>query len=331
MGLTRSLSAFPHAVPKARAPDRVISHLQRLNSGGGVGSMSAAAQLAAHKKKCAVLRVAAEREAAEEAARRKAAGELASYGVVDVAIRQRIEFSRGVVTVEDASVPALLAVAESMVRNSRLTVGVEAHATRDAGLAQARVDSVVEWLASLGGIEPGRLRVVDSGALAAADEPPGGGWHVRFHVIPEISIWDRVEFGVDSTELDERAYPIIQAVARIIAEQSISTLCIEGHCCLDAPEGLGPAEAAEHQMQLLSLLQRQQAEDAETPSGAPVLYTLSLRRAAAVARYLTSHCGVAATVAPEAKVVGFGIGKPVATCESAEGRATNRRVQFLVM
>ena len=63
----------------------------------------------------------------------------------------------------------------------------------------------------------------------------------------------------------------------------------------------------------------------------PVLHDLSLSRAAAVGRYLTSVCGVAPSVVPAEKVVGFGIDKPLAPCDTAQHRAMNRRVQFLVM
>jgi outer membrane protein OmpA-like peptidoglycan-associated protein len=54
---------------------------------------------------------------------------------------------------------------------------------------------------------------------------------------------------------------------------------------------------------------------------------LSARRAASVVRYL-----VAKGVAPERlRAVGFGYDKPIASNETALGRARNRRVEFTIV
>lgn len=270
--------------------------------------------------------VAALEEQEREGKRRMAAGERASLTEVDVVIHQRVEFSGGSTIVDDTNVPAMVCVAMVMLEKPLLKVGIQ---TPDGlTLSAERAENVCRWLVEQGGVSVSRLRVGSSereiGSLAdgmpasagerleraralareeasQADEAP---WHIRFHVIPEIKIWDKIQFDTDSSELKQTSLPTLDCVSSVLSRHpDIRQLTIEGHCCVEGEE------------------QPQQVE------AGPGLQDLSANRAAAVKRYLV-EAGVPKERLPN--VVGYSTQRPCAPCDTAQNRARNRRVEFLV-
>lgn len=112
----------------------------------------------------------------------------------------------------------------------------------------------------------------------------------------EITISQQIHFEFDKAVIQERSYPILNDVANIILQNqdSVSRVLVEGHT-----DAIG--------------------SDAYNQG-------LSERRANSVREYLINR-GVPAS---KLDSIGFGESNPVATNETAEGRALNRRVQFKV-
>jgi outer membrane protein OmpA-like peptidoglycan-associated protein len=108
-----------------------------------------------------------------------------------------------------------------------------------------------------------------------------------------ISLHDAVTFDTDRDTLKPASFPVLDQVARLlVAHPELKHLRVEGHT-----DNVGPA-----------------AYNKE----------LSARRAASVLRYLVGK-GVAAE---RLVAAGYGFERPIATNETALGRAKNRRVEF---
>jgi len=270
------------------------------------------AQRATHMRE-AELRAIEEQE--REGVRRMAVGERASMTSADIVIHQRIEFRNGSAVVEDVNVPALVCVAQLMLEQPLLKVGVCASPSDGLVLGSERAENVCKWLMEQGGVSVSRLRVGstrrealenDEAATAVDDSPTmtaddDASWHLRFHVIPEIKIWDKIHFECDSTGLKQASLPTLDAVARVCKERGVGRLTIEGHCCIESEEQTDAANLDE----------------------------LSTGRAAAVRRYLTDEAGVSLG-ARMPSVVGHSTRRPCAPCDSKANRSRNRRVEFLV-
>ena len=231
-----------------------------------------------------------------EAARMRSSGTKAVLEEVDVVIKQRVEFKAGSAVIEDINVPALICVADLMSTEQRIKVGVQAQAGIE--LASERAEAICQWLVDQGGVSISRLRVTGSAAddaSSAAASAPSGTWHVRFHVIAEVKISDRLEFDGGSDGLRDDSKDTLRAVARIMkTRRDLPRLTIEGHTCTDGPE--------EWNM------------------------VLSNERARSVERFLLDECGV-----PPARLqtVGHGPKKPLV--DGYAQRKRNRRVEFLVL
>ncbi len=112
----------------------------------------------------------------------------------------------------------------------------------------------------------------------------------------KIVITKKVHFEFDKAVIRPISFSILDAVVDILKSNSdIHKVQIEGHCDSKGSEAYNNR--------------------------------LSQRRANAVKEYLTSH-GVSAN---RLKTVGYGKSKPIATNDTPEGRARNRRVEFTIM
>jgi outer membrane protein OmpA-like peptidoglycan-associated protein len=205
-------------------------------------------------------------------------------------------------------VPALICVADLMMSEPQIKVGVQAAPGIELGAERA--EAICNWLVEQGGVSISRLRVTEarraggsgSAAVRAATADQGSGssgedgtWHVRFHVIAEVKISDRLEFDGGSDELREESKETLKAVAQILqTRRDVPRLTVEGHTCSDGPEVWN--------MQL------------------------SRQRAESVQRFLREDCGVSRE---RLNVTGFGPRRPLV--EGHMGRRRNRRVEFLVM
>mmetsp|Transcript_32941 Transcript_32941/g.65515 ORF Transcript_32941/g.65515 Transcript_32941/m.65515 type:complete len:542 (-) Transcript_32941:281-1906(-) len=134
-----------------------------------------------------------------ELAKRKAQGKKAVLEEVDIVIHQKVEFRAGCAVVEDANIPALICVADIMLGNPKIKVGVEA--APGIELAADRAEAIVGWLVEQGGVSVSRLRTTGAagsggggGSGAEATGSAVGTWHVRFNVISEIKISDQLQF-----------------------------------------------------------------------------------------------------------------------------------------
>ena len=248
--------------------------------------------------------------AAEEAARgaaeleleaRRRSGERAVLEVVDVVIHQKVEFRAGSAVVEEVNVPALICVADLMLTNPTIKVGVEAAPGIELGAERA--EGIVQWLVDQGGVSVSRLRTMPppAAAVGRARASAGGGgggggtWHIRFNVLAEIKISDQLAFGGGSDTLVEDSKQTLRSVASVLqTRHDVKRLTIEGHTCSDGP-----------------LIWNEQ---------------LSRERAEAVRRFLTHECGVATD---RLKIVGHGPHKAIT--DDYLHRRRNRRVEFLVM
>ena len=115
--------------------------------------------------------------------------------------------------------------------------------------------------------------------------------------MPEVTkkiVLRGVNFAFDSDRLSSEATPILDEAVRVLKESGDVSVSIEGH----------------------------------TDSTGPEQYNLGLsqRRAAAVSGYLSEN-GIDAG---RLQTSGFGEEKPVASNETREGRAQNRRVELKV-
>ena len=124
---------------------------------------------------------------------------------------------------------------------------------------------------------------------------PKGSWHIRFHVVAEIKISDRLEFDGGSDGLRDDSKETLRAVAKIYnARRDLPRLTIEGHTCSDGPEQWN--------------------------------MVLSNERARSVEKFLLDEC----RVDPDRlKTVGHGPKKPLV--DKYVERRRNRRVEFLVL
>jgi OOP family OmpA-OmpF porin len=104
-----------------------------------------------------------------------------------------------------------------------------------------------------------------------------------------------VRFDHDKAEIKEQYYPVLDEVARVLMEKTpAAVVALAGHTDNTGTERYNDG--------------------------------LSARRANAVASYLTAQCGIP----PNRLIVkGYGEGAPIATNDTAEGRAKNRRVEIL--
>ena len=108
---------------------------------------------------------------------------------------------------EDPNIPALICVADLMLENPKIKVGVEAAPGIELGAERA--EAIVGWLVSQGGVSVSRLRTAggacggassagSSASSSSASSSAGGGggsgdglptgtsggtWHIRFNVI----------------------------------------------------------------------------------------------------------------------------------------------------
>jgi outer membrane protein OmpA-like peptidoglycan-associated protein len=111
-----------------------------------------------------------------------------------------------------------------------------------------------------------------------------------------LSLKDSIHFDTDRDTIQPASFPVLDQVARILGEHGeLQHLRIEGHT-----DNVGPA-----------------AYNKE----------LSARRAASVVRYLVAK-GVAAD---RLVAAGYGFERPIATNDTALGRAKNRRVEFTIL
>ena len=112
-------------------------------------------------------------------------------------------------------------------------------------IAAERAQNCVDWLVQQGGVSVSRLRAAPADAVCGQLAPPhpqpdagggGGVWHVRFHVVAEIKICDKIEFDGGDGGLRSAAKALVEAVAAIVKKRpEIKRLTIEGHTCTDGP------------------------------------------------------------------------------------------------
>ena len=139
------------------------------------------------------------------------------------------------------------------------------------------------------------------GVLDSADRCPGtprGETVDRLgcaDLVPKLPVLGDVHFAVDSAELTPYAYPVLDEVARLLREYPGARLRVVGH----------------------------------TDSTATDAYNLDLsrRRAQSVVRYLTEQGGISPL-----RLLPLGLGEqaPIASNGTSEGRARNRRVEFMM-
>jgi len=111
-----------------------------------------------------------------------------------------------------------------------------------------------------------------------------------------LSLKDTIHFDTDKDTIQAESFPVLDQVARILKDHpELAHLRIEGHT--------------------------------DNVGGADYNKELSARRAASVARYLVGQ-GVAAA---RLTTAGLGFERPIATNETALGRARNRRVEFTIL
>lgn len=231
----------------------------------------------------------------EERRARSDRGEKAVLEVVDVVIKQKVEFKAGSAVVEEVNVPALIMVADLMLTEPGIKVGVEA--APGIELAAERAEAIVQWLVSQGGVSISRLRTTGSAGGRGGKTAGGGGgcWHIRFNVLAEIKISDRLEFDGGSHGLRDSSKDTLRAVGKVLMSRpDVGRLTIEGHTCSDGPE--------QWNMQL------------------------SRERAQVVKDFLVNECAVGRD---RLDLVGHGPTKPIT--EKYVERRANRRVEFLVL
>ncbi len=111
-----------------------------------------------------------------------------------------------------------------------------------------------------------------------------------------LSLKDAIHFDTDRDTIKPESFPVLDQVARLLADHpELVRLRVEGHT-----DDVGPAAYNKG---------------------------LSARRAASVVRYLVGKGIAAARLVPD----GFGLERPIATNQTALGRAKNRRVEFTIL
>ncbi len=103
-----------------------------------------------------------------------------------------------------------------------------------------------------------------------------------------------ITFGVDRSEVQSSVYETLNSVAKVLEEFNESVLLVAGHTDSSGSDSYN--------------------------------YDLSVKRASSVASYLKQR-GISAE---RLRVRGFGETAPIASNDSAEGRAQNRRVELLI-
>jgi OOP family OmpA-OmpF porin len=114
-------------------------------------------------------------------------------------------------------------------------------------------------------------------------------------VVAEKIVLRGVNFDFDRSEIRPDAAVILDEAVSILSGAQDSQVRIEGHTCSMGPDAYNQG--------------------------------LSERRAASVRKYLVDH-GIAAS---RLSSVGFGESNPIATNDTREGRALNRRVELQVL
>jgi outer membrane protein OmpA-like peptidoglycan-associated protein len=180
-----------------------------------------------------------------------------------------------------------------MLENPQIKVGVES--APGIELAAERAEAIVGWLVDQGGVSVSRLRTTESAKRRESSGQAGGCWHIRFNVLAEIKISDRLEFDGGNSALREASKETLRAVGKVLmTRRDVGRLTIEGHTCSDGPEHWN--------------------------------VQLSRERAQAVRDFLVGECGVGRD---RLDMVGHGPKKPLT--ESYTARRQNRRVEFLVL
>lgn len=136
------------------------------------------------------------------------------------------------------------------------------------------------------------------GILDVEDDCPNDGTNKCGVVMNacEIVITEKVFFEYDREIIKAESFPILEAVASVmLARTQILVMQVEGHTDTDGPDDYN--------------------------------LDLSQRRADSVSRFLVEK-GVDAG---RLRAKGFGETKPIATNKTPAGRATNRRVQFMIL
>ena len=110
-------------------------------------------------------------------------------------------------------------------------------------------------------------------------------------IVQRIAIFERVAFAANATTPAPAARPVLEVVAKVLAERPELRVRVEGHTDSTEPEALGPARA------------------------------IAVRAALA-------KLGVDAS---RLEVIGRGSASPRATNATAAGREENRRVEFVVL
>jgi hypothetical protein len=75
--------------------------------------------------------------------------------------------------------------------------------------------ATLDWLVQQGGVSVSRLRVTDVDHAPAAAGGSAAPWHVRFHVIQEVTISDQLQFAGGSSVLEADSIPVVEAVGKV--------------------------------------------------------------------------------------------------------------------
>lgn len=201
----------------------------------------------------------------------------------------------------DATIP-LTKVAKALQESPHLKLHIAGHAMADEDpkLSSQRAQAVGAAMIALG-VRPSRLRAKGYGAQVGLTAAMRARLKVKterrvgIHAISEVSTQYPLEFARSTVELSERVAELLGDVAALLREDAALRLSIEGHA-----DDRGDAQ-----------------ENAK----------LSVGRAQAVQKYL----GGLGVETSRLVAHGFGATLPLEDNASEEGRARNRRVQFLVI
>ena len=84
------------------------------------------------------------------------------------------------------------------------------------------LQATLDWLVQQGGVSVSRLRVTEAAHAPPPERADAAPWHVRFHVIQEVTISDQLQFSGGSSTLDPQSIPIVEAVGKVCARDSSS-------------------------------------------------------------------------------------------------------------
>lgn len=140
-------------------------------------------------------------------------------------------------------------------------------------------------------MEAGRVRIFGVPAAAAA----GGGGEIRRQLAETgRAVTQEIHFATGSAEILPDSEPVLEEIAGVLRDDRELELIIEGHT--------------------------------DNAGGAEMNLDLSRRRADAVKRWLVDRRGIAEV---RLTTAGYGLTRPVADNDSAEGMARNRRVELV--